>query len=360
MATMMEANTRVPQRMAGPAAAQWLIGIAVASVALGGCGHRNVGHGREQKQEVIVCVAVEESISRPVLDEFSQETGIQVRLQQGAGEGLASEALQANGKHACDLLWNDDILETLRLEQQGLLRPTTLLAGSNYDARHRSKQGAWYGFAARARVLIVNTNQLNEARYPKTVLALADPQWRDRVGVAKPVSGTSATHVACLFVALGDDEGKRLVRSMKNNSRLLASNRDVAARVAAGTLAFGLTDSDAAMAEVEAGSPVAIVYPDQREGELGTLFLPHTLALLKGSEHTEAADRLAEYLLSSKVEDQLVAGPTAAVPLNKTSQATPRIETPKSVKGMEVDFQAVAEKWGEVERFLGEEFGAGR
>src|SRR5690606_36240439 len=134
-------------------------------------------------------------------------------------------------------------LQTLLLERQGLLRGTTLAQASHYDAKHRSAVGAWYQFASQARVLIVNTRQLNESRYPKSIDALADPQWRDRVGVAKPVGGTSATHVACLFVALGDDEAKRLVKSIKNNARLLSSNRDVAARVADNTLAFGLTDS---------------------------------------------------------------------------------------------------------------------
>ena len=54
-------------------------------------------------------------------------------------------------------------------------------------------------------------------------------------------------------------------------------------------MAFGLTDTDDAMGEVDAGSPVAIVYPDREPGQLGTLFIPNTLAMIKGAPHPDTA-----------------------------------------------------------------------
>ena len=50
-----------------------------------------------------------------------------------------------------------------------------------------------------------------------------------------------------------------------------------------GQIAFGLTDTDDAMGEIDAGSPVVIIYPDRQPDGLGTLFIPNTLAVIKGS-----------------------------------------------------------------------------
>jgi iron(III) transport system substrate-binding protein len=332
--------------------------LAVVTLLAPGCGRK------EEPQEVIVYTALDDVFSQPILDEFQKETGIVVRVKADTEStktiGLARTIVAEKGRPRCDLFWNNEILQTLLLEKQGLLRPVSLAAADNYDTKYRSPNGTWYGFAARARVIVVNTNILTESRYPKSIRDLADPQWRDRVGIAKPLAGTTATHAACLWVALGPEEAKRFLKSVKSNAAILSGNRDVAARVASGALTFGLTDTDDAMVEIEAGSPVAIIYPDQKEGDLGTLFLPNTLAFIKGSPNPTSAEKLAEYLLSAKIEDQLAAGPSAQIPLNKNSTAKPRVETPATVKAMEVDFAKVAEEWDAAYKFLQEEFAAAK
>src|SRR5690606_9542611 len=107
-----------------------------------------------------------------------------------------------------DLFWNNEILNTLRLERQGLLRAYKAPAAPDYPASMQSPKGLWYGFAARARVLIVNTNQLGEGRRPKSIRDLADAQWYERCAIAKPLFGTTATHAACLFAAWGDEKAQ--------------------------------------------------------------------------------------------------------------------------------------------------------
>ena len=64
--------------------------------------------------------------------------------------------------------------------------------------------------------------------------------------------------------------------------------------MASGELAFGLTDTDDALEEMAAGMPVAIVYPDQAEGEFGTLFIPNTLALVNGLGASRGGGETAE------------------------------------------------------------------
>ena len=344
--------------------------IALVGCSLVGCGGgksdgtASGGANSKPKREVIVYTALDEVFSQPILDQFTKKTGIAVRIKADTEStktvGLAQAIIAEHARPRCDLFWNNEILHTLRLQQLELLRPAQLAEAAHYPENYRSATGHWHGFAARARVLIVNTHQIPKSRRPKTLLALVDPLWRDRCGMAKPLAGTTATHAACLFAAWGDEEAKRFFRDVKGNAQILSGNRDVARRVASGALAFGLTDTDDAMVEIEAGSPVAIVYPDQKEGELGTLFIPNTLALIKGSAHPTEADELLAYLLRPEVEAQLAAGPSAQIPLHSNSPAKSRVETPQTIRAMQVDFAEAAKNWETTYQFLREEFAAAK
>jgi iron(III) transport system substrate-binding protein len=329
--------------------------IAIAAVV--GC-----SGAPSKPQEVIVYTALDEGFSQPIFEAFTRTTGIVVRPKYDTEStktvGLTQAILAERDRPRCDLFWNNEILNTLRLEREGLLRAYASPAAKDYPASSRSPKGDWYGFAARARVLVVNTNQLSEARRPKSIQDLIDPQWYESVGIAKPLFGTTATHAACLAAVWGEEKTQEFFKAVKRNARIMSGNKQVAQAVASGELAFGLTDTDDALEEIAAGMPVAIVYPDQAEGELGTLFIPNTLALVKGSEHPEAAEKLLNWLLSSDVEKQLASGPSGQIPLREGVAASDRVKTPQQVRAMDVDFAKAADAWAETARFLQQEFAA--
>jgi iron(III) transport system substrate-binding protein len=217
----------------------------------------------------------------------------------------------------------------------------------------RSPEGYWHGFAARARVLIVNTELLGSREPPDSLGDLVDPRWRDQAGIAKPLFGTTATHAACLFSAWGPQKARQFFRDMKANGvKVLAGNKQVAQDVAAGRLTFGLTDTDDAIIELEAGRPVTIVYPDQGEGQDGTLFIPNTLAVIRGGPNPAAARRLVDALLAEDVESALARGPSAQIPLNPRVTTSPRVESPQTIRAMEIDFEVAADQWDTSAAFL--------
>ena len=207
------------------------------------------------------------------------------------------------------------------------------------------------------RIIIVNTKLVAAADRPKGIKDLLDPKWKGKIGIAKPLFGTTATHAACLFAAWGDEKAKGYFHDLKANGvQVFSGNKQVATAVGSGQIAFGMTDTDDAMGEIDAGSPVAIVYPDRNPGDLGTLFIPNTLAIMKGSAHQKAAEALADHLLSPAVET--FAGPRAErqIPLLKSTDVEARVETPKTVHAMEADFDAAAKLWDKVAAFLASEF----
>lgn len=310
---------------------------------------------------VIVYTALDSEFSRPIFDDFEASTGIRpsAKFDTEATKtvGLAQAILHERDRPRCDIFWNNEILNTLRLEKAGLLDVYHSPIAQSFPAMYRSPDGTWHGFAARARVLIVNTEEVPEAKRPTSIGDLADPEWRGRAGIAKPLFGTTATHAACLFAHWGEEEAKEFFRKVKgNDTQILSGNKQVALSVADGRLAFGITDTDDAIIELEKGHPVAIVYPDQGEDGLGTLFIPNTLAIIKGGANPQAARQLVDYLLKPAVEAKLAAGPSAQIPLNPDVRAEVRVETPHTVKPMQVDFQAAADCWDQARTFIRDEF----
>jgi iron(III) transport system substrate-binding protein len=330
-----------------------LLLLTAAAVGAPGC-------AKKAPPEVVVYTALDREFSEPIFRDFTASTGIVVKskfdTESTKTVGLAQAIIAEHERPRCDLFWNNEILNTLRLERQGLLRPYMSLAGGGFPVSVRSPEGLWYGFAARARVLLVNTNRVPAERRPKSIRELTDPQWR--CGIAKPLFGTTATHAACLFAAWGDEEAKSFFTSLNDNGHIMSGNKQVAQAVAGGRLDVGLTDTDDAIIEVENGMPVAIVYPDQKEGQMGTLFIPNTLALIKGSPNPKPAEQLVEYLLSAEVERRLADGPSAQIPLRPGVPPSARVKAPPEIRPMEVDWSAAAEKWDTAAEFLQSEFTA--
>jgi iron(III) transport system substrate-binding protein len=317
--------------------------------------------GCDSQPEVVVYAALDREFSEPILNDFAAATKIKslgkYDLESTKTVGLTQAIISEASRPRCDVFWNNEILHTLRLEERGLLEVYRSPQAEEYPGLFRSPNGTWHGFAARARVLIVNTQLVDDADMPTSIYDLASERYKGRTCLAKPLFGTTATHAACLFAALGEEKAKGFFLSLrKNQVKVLGGNKQVAEAVAAGQFAFGLTDTDDAIIEIDKKSPVKIVYPDRNDTELGTLFIPNTLAIIKGCPHPKAARKLVDYLLTAEVEEKLAKGPSAQIPLSLHSDFKPRVETPKTVKAMQVDFAAAAKKWDQAAKFIQEQF----
>ncbi len=314
------------------------------------------GCWRGSDNEVVVYTALDAEFSEPILQQYQRERGVSVLptydIESTKTVGLVTRLLRERNQPLCDVFWNNEILHTLRLERSGLLDAYLSPVGQTYPANYRSADGTWYGLAARARVLIVNTDLVPSEEQPSSVTDLTDPRWKDKVGIAKPLFGTTATHASVLFATWGRERAEEFFRRVKENARVMSGNKQVALAVGRSELAFGLTDTDDAMIEVEGGKPVVLVYPDQRDGELGTLFIPNSLGILKGAPHPQQARALVDYLLGPEVERALAEGPSAQFPVNPAVTVRSRAAPTEPVRWMAVDFRAAAEQWDQASAFL--------
>jgi iron(III) transport system substrate-binding protein len=331
--------------------------LALLMVGCSGCG----GGSR-----LVLYCAQDEEFTTEILPAFEKAAGLQVAAkfdtEADKSVSLYVELVREKDRPRCDVFWNNEILSTIRLQRQGLLEPYASPSAAPYPAADRASDDTWHAFATRARVLLVNTRLVKEADRPRSLLDLADPRWRGRAAMARPQFGTSATQAACLFEVLGADNARRYYRDLKANGvQVVPGNKQVADAVGRGEAAVGVTDTDDALDAMKHNPDVAMIFPDRDrpDGEkMGTLFIPNTVAIIKGSPNPDGARKLVDYLLSPEVEKKLAESDSHQVPLNPQVKATlPKgMETPRTVKVMQVDFDQAGKLWDEVQRFLIDEF----
>jgi iron(III) transport system substrate-binding protein len=324
----------------------WLVAVPLA-----GC-------SRPDTRVVVYCAQDQEFAER-VFADFSKETGVAVApkfdTEANKSVSLAAELEQEAARPRCDVHWNNEILGTIRLARRGVYEPYSSPAAAPFPGW--TKGDSWQAFAARARVLIVNTNLVPDGERPTSLSDLTAPNWKGKVAMAKPQFGTTATQAACLFEVLGPDAAKAFYRGLKaNDVKLVAGNKQAATSVSAGDCAVGLTDTDDALIELNAGKPVAVVFPDQ--AGMGTLYIPNTVALVKGCPNPDAAKKLINFLLRPETEARLAAGGGFQIPLNPNVKADlPKaLLTPSQAKVLDVDWGKAADQWDAAQEFLRAEF----
>lgn len=310
---------------------------------------------------VVVYTALDDVYSRPILERFQAKTGIRVLATYDTEAqktvGLYQRIIAERAKPQCDVFWNNEVSHTILLERQGLLEAYVSPQAAGISEYFKSKDGYWTGFAARARVLIYNTRIIEDpALRPISIFDLSSERWRGKGGLANPLFGTTASHVAALFAFLGPEVAKQKMMAIRaNGTAILAGNAVVRDRVAAGELALGWTDTDDAHGALLDGAPVDIVYPD-KEG-IGTLLIPNSVAIIKGAPHPAAARKLVDYLLSAEVEAQLAKSRSAQLPLR------PGVPPPATLPGvrellapMKVSVEDIADQMEAARDFIENEF----
>jgi len=301
-----------------------------------------------RKEGVTVYCAADDVHAQPIFDDFVRETGIPIREVKFDVEANKTVSLVAalrieRDRPRCDVFWNNEPLHTMRLADEGIFEPYASPSAADVPAQFKDAEGRWTGFAARARILIVNTDLVKADQMPTSMDDLLDPKWKGRAALARPLAGTTLTHAAVLWTVLGRDKAMAWFKGLQANACVFPSgNGPLASAAALGQVAFGFTDTDD-FRKVEAEKkPVARVFPDQAPGKPGTLVLPNTVALVKGAPRADLGKKLIDYLLAKQTEEKLAASDGAHIPLRADVKRPPYVQGPPQFRAMEVDWADVA------------------
>jgi iron(III) transport system substrate-binding protein len=321
-----------------PSRVRWLIafcavGIAAFLVALApGC-KRQTG-----AETVTIYCAVDEPYASQIFADFVKQTGIHVAplydIESSKSVGLAGK-LEAERDHPrADVWWGSEAFLTTRLADEGILDRYDSPSAADIAPEFKDPQGLWEGVGVRARVLAIGDPAPD---FPvKSLEDLTDPRLKGKIAISRPTAGATGAHLAALYVVWGPEKTKAFLRRLHaNDVALLGGNAEVADQVGAGSYQVGLTDSDDVTNAAAHGGKLKAVVPDQ-DGE-GTLAMPTTVALVKRTQHSAAAQKLIDFLLSKQSEQKLIEMGFARWSVRAG---------PNGIKAIKVDYRKAAQIFG--------------
>ncbi|MFT6989880.1 MAG: iron(III) transport system substrate-binding protein [Paraglaciecola sp.] len=259
-------------------------------------------------EQVNLYSARKEVLIKPLLDKFTQETGISVNLVTGKADNLITR-LKSEGKFSpADLLLTTDVGRLYRAKQQGLTQAISVTeAIATLPNNFRDDQGHWLALSLRARPLMVSVDSIDA----QTITRLEDlisPQWKARVCIRSSNNIYNQSMVASLIAQLGEAAAQEWVNEfVKSFARPpQGGDRDQIKAVAAGLcdvaiantyyLAGMLSSKDETTQEQ--ANKVKVIWPNQ--ADRGVHINISGVALAKNAPNKDAAIKLIDFLLSNE------------------------------------------------------------
>lgn len=321
------------------------------------------GCGGEPTEAVVIYSSVDEPFAREVFAAFEKQTGIRVHFQPDTEAakttGLVHKLIQEKGRPRADVWWSSEAFGTQQLAAEGVLAAFEPATAADLPAAHRPAGRLWTAFAARPRVLVFNTNLVARADAPRSIHELTAAPWAGRLTMANPLFGTTRGWAAAIVAKLGEADGKQLLGDLRAACPVIAAGNSDVCRIVAGAadeddVVLGLTDADDVWVRRGQGAPLDFLFLDQDEGQMGTLLIPNTVALVAGGPNPDNARKAVAFLCSAKVERMLAESRSRNVPLRPAVAAEyPDLAAPRP---MEVDPGEVARHYVDLAGFLEETF----
>jgi iron(III) transport system substrate-binding protein len=271
---------------------------------------------------------------KPVLDEFTKETGIATQvlfLDKGLEERVASEGENS----PADVIMTVDISRLTAAKEKGITQPLIdEIVNKNISQEYRDPEGHWFGLTKRARVIYASKERVTQPEI--TYAELADPKWKGKICMR---SGQHDYNLALFSAAIdhwGVEKTEEWMKGLKAN---LAKKPDGGDRPQAGAIAAGECDialgntyyvglmrtNEKEPTEKEWGNAINVLFPTFAETG-GTHVNISGAALAKHAPNKDNAVKLIEFLSGHKAQ-QIYAEKNFEYPVE------PGLEPSEMVKG---------------------------
>ncbi len=279
-------------------------------------------------QEVNVYSYRQPELIQPLMDAFTEETGIAVNvafLNKGMNERLEAEG---GARSPADLIFTVDISRLASAVEAGLTQPvqSDVLEANIPPAAYRDPGDQWFGLTTRARIVYASKDRVAEGEVT-TYEDLADPKWAGRICTR---SGTHAYTLALVAAHLhhnGEEATKAWLEGVKANLARKPQGNDRAQVKAiwAGECDISLGNTyymGKMLADEEQkawADSVNVIFPSF--GDKGTHVNVSGMALTKHAPHKEDAIKLMEFLASPKAQE-IYAAQNYEYPIAPGTEAT--------------------------------------
>jgi iron(III) transport system substrate-binding protein len=238
-----------------------------------------------------------------------------------------------------DIWWGGPVDSFIAATNEGLLEPydSPNLANLMDPDKAKDPDNHWAGVYMGSLGFATNTNFLAEnpgLEAPKSWADLLKPEFTGQIMVAHPSSsGTSYTALCTVLQLMGEEAGWEYISDYAGQvAQFTRSGAAPAKFVGQGEAGVGIVFSHDIVAEIDAGSPLQLTFPEDGTGyEIGGM------GILKGAAHPDAAQKWFDWALEPATQEL---GPTyRAYQAPTVTGATPSAPELLEVNLIDYDFQ---------------------
>lgn len=244
-----------------------------------------------------------EELVGPIIEQFEEETGIDVQVRYGETSGLASTILEEGQNSPADLFFAQDPGALGALADEGRFQeiPEDIL--QPVPERFRSPDGLWTGTSGRARVVAYNTETLNKDELPDSILDFTDPKWEGRIGWA-PTNGSFQAFVTALREIEGEDAARDWLEGILANDPFeYPDNSTTLQAVASGEVEVGFVNHYYLYRALdEEGEDFGARNYNLPGKDPGNLVIVAGAGILDSATNPEAARSFIRYMLSEEAQ----------------------------------------------------------
>ncbi|HUR76669.1 MAG TPA: extracellular solute-binding protein [Acidimicrobiales bacterium] len=238
----------------------------------------------------------------PLLKQFSEETGIKIDVRYGDSAELALLVDEEGKKSPADVFISQSPGAIGFLDSHKRLAGLDAAVLGKVEPEFRAADRRWVGLTGRVRTLVFNTEKVDRASLPASVLDLAQPAYKGRVALA-PSNGSFQDFVSTLRELVGDDEAGAWLKAMADGGAPeYANNTAIVEAVARGEVEMGLVNHYyiARAKSEDADTPVDTYFFSANDP--GRLLLVTAAGVLDTADKNVEATRLIRFLLGAKAQ----------------------------------------------------------
>ena len=274
--------------------------LALAAVLFSACGGSDTGAG-----SLTVYSGRSDTLVAPLIEQFAEATGIDVRVKYASTPQLAATLLEEGGNTPADVFFAQDPGGLGAVS--GLLTPLSDTVLQKVPQWAVSPSGVWVGVSGRARTVVYNTETLTPADLPEDLTGFADPKWKGRIGWA-PTNASFQTMITAMRSIWGEEKTLQWLKDIKaNDPKVYPKNTPIVAAAAAGEIDVGLVNHyylHRFLAE-EGDSFGARNYHPPAGGP-GAIVMVAGVGILSASDNKENAQMFVDFLLSEESQRYFV------------------------------------------------------